>query len=280
MPDQRNNDEIDLLELFLKSVNIIQANFWLIVLFFILGSALGLAYFYSSKKIFENKMIISSDILTASYSRVLFETVNKHLGEGDSKRIASAFNISEDDAKQISSLKIENLTKADADALKETDRYLITAEVYDQSILPELQRGLISYLENNEFVKVRVEQNKTFLKEMITSTEREIKDMDNLKVRIFNGEFFQQTKGNIMFDPTSVNSKILELSEKKIKYQNDLQISNSVQLIEGFSSFQNPVKPKLSVSMAAGSMVGLFFVALLIAFKGIRKLLHIAETAK
>ena len=73
---------------------------------------------------------------------------------------------------------------------------------------------------------------------MIASVDKEIKDMEQLKARIANGEFFQATKGNVMFDPTTVNSKIIELTERKIDYENKLQLSNSVQVIEGFTRFQ------------------------------------------
>lgn len=280
MPDQKKNDEVDLFEFLLRVVNIFRKNFWLIVVFFLLGSALGVGFFFSSKKVFENKMIISSDILTESSAKTLFENANRYLREANSKVLAAQFQISEMAARQIGSLKIEALTKAESEDQKESERLLITVEVYDQQILPELQQGLIRYLENNDFAKIRVEQKKTYFKQMLSSVEKEIKDMENFKTRIFSGDFFQSNKGNIMFDPTVVNSKILELTEKKIGYQNGLEIVNSVQVIDGFTKFERPIRPKLSLTIASGSFVGLIFVGLLIAFKFIRELLRIAETAK
>ena len=38
------------LKLFLKAVTIIRANFWLIVIFFLIGTGLGLAYYYYFQK--------------------------------------------------------------------------------------------------------------------------------------------------------------------------------------------------------------------------------------
>jgi len=280
MPDYKKEDEIDLLELFLKAVNTFRANFWLIACFFLVGSTIGLVYFFSSKKVYESKMIVSSAILTESYTKILFENATKHIKEGNTNKISGQFHISEAAAQSIVSLEIETLGVSETNVVKENDRFLITAEVFDLQILPDLQRGIIDYLENNDFVKVRVEQNKGFLKQMLAAVEKEINDMEQFKVRIFNGDFFQSAKGNIMFDPTTVNSKILELNEKKINYQNLLQLSNSVQVIEDFSRFEKQSQPTLSISLMSGSMVGIFFVALVIGFKSIRKLISMADAAK
>lgn len=276
MPDQKKNDEIDLVEFFLRAVNTFRANFWLIIFFFLLGSVLGLVYFFSSKRVFENKMIISSGILTESYTKTLFENANRYVREGNKGVLAKQFNISDKAAREINSLKIETLTKAEG----ESERLVIIVEVFDQQILPELQRGLIHYLENNDFAKIREEQKKSYLKQMLSSVEKEIKDMEEFKIKIFSGDFFRSNKGNVMFDPTTVNSKILELIEKKISYQNNLEIVNSVQVIDGFTQFEKPTRPRLSLSLMSGALVGLFFVGLLIAFKSIRKLLSMAEAAK
>ena len=278
MEKVNRQDEIDLLELFLKGLNVIRANFWVIVLFFLIGIALGLASYYTSRKIYENKMVISSGILTKSYSKNIVDRLNRHRRENNLRAIMSLLNISETAVKEIGFIKIEGIT--DDDESKESDRFMVTVEVFNQDILPALQNGLVQYLESNEFVKVRVEQNRSYLKQMISKVDEEIKDMEELKKSISNGSFFQNIRGNLMFDPTTVNSKILELTKEKINLQNSLVLVNSVQVIEGFTKFDRPTKPKLSISLVVGSVLGLFAVALLIAFKSIRKLLRMADAAK
>ena len=280
MVDQKKNDEIDLIDLLLKVVRTFRANFWLIILFFFLGSAFGLAYFFTSKKVFENKMIVSSEILTESYTKTMFENANRYRREGNGRLLAAQFHISEKAAMEIVSLTVEPLTKTEAEDLKESKSLLITVQVFDEQILPELQRGLISYLENNEFAKIRVEHKRTYMKHMLASVEKEIKDLEEFKLRIFRGDFFQSAKGNVMFDPTIVNSKILELKDRKIGYENNLQIVSGIQVIDGFTKFENPSKPKLFSSLLAGSLAGLFIVGLAITFNSIRKLLTMAEATK
>ncbi|HZB13096.1 MAG TPA: hypothetical protein VE467_08715, partial [Chryseolinea sp.] len=129
-------------------------------------------------------------------------------------------------------------------------------------------------------VKIRVEQNKNYLKQMISKVQQEIKDLEELKKRIYNGDFFANTNGNVSFDPTTVNSKIIDLTKEKITLENSLEVANSVQVIEGFTTFEKPIRPKRSISLSAGATLGLIFAGIFIGFKIIRKTLQLADAAK
>lgn len=276
-PDTNRNGEIDLVELLLKAVITIRINFWLIVVFFVVGSGLGATHFMTARKQYESKMIISSNILTTSYAKFLFDNVNEYLRERENKSVAADLNITEDMTRDIAGLEIENLTKTEGNKITESDRYLITAHVYDNKVLPGLQQGVVAYLENNEFVKVRVNQQRVFLREMIASIDQELADLKQFKTSIYDGKFFNTAKGAVMFDPTTVNSKIVELTQKRVEYQHTLELSSSVQTIEGFTPFSRVAKPKLLTSLVAGSTLGLVFVGIFIAIKSIRRLLRMAE---
>lgn len=271
-------DEVDLMEIFLKILNAIRTNFWLILLFFFIGTALGLAFYYSSNKVYESEMVVSSGILTSSFSEALVEKLNRHRREVNTKAIKELLNCSDETAKSLVKLEIEKMSQVDE--LKEADKFTITAEVLNQDILPDLQRGLVFYLENNEYVRVRVEQNRKYLQQMVSKLDAEIKDMEEFKQKLTNGVFFETARGNVMFDPTTVNSKILDLTKERINLQHSLELSESVQVIEGFTKFERHSRPRLLVSLISGSFVGLFFVGLFLAFKSIRKILRMADKAK
>jgi len=280
MAELKAKEDLDLFETFLKAVRIVVVNFWLFVIFFVGGTAFGAILFYTSAKVYESRMIVSSSILTDSYVKVMFENASKYLKQGNSDVLAEQLHVSPTTAMGISTLEIENLSSVLSNSPKENERFLITAEVYDLKILPELQKGLVTYLETNDFVKVRVEQNRALYKEMLKTVEKEIEDMGELKKKISSGDFFQAAKGNVMFDPTTVNSKIVELTEKKIGYQNSLQLSNSVQVIDGFTKFKRHSNPKISVLMISGATSGLIIAGLIIFYKVVRGLLWEAKPAK
>jgi LPS O-antigen subunit length determinant protein (WzzB/FepE family) len=275
---QKRSDEIDLLELFLKGILTLKASFLAVLVLFLVGIASGLVYFYSSTKFYQNRMIVSSTILTQSYARVMFENANKLIGEGNVASLASQFKVSQAAVEKISSISVEGLSKTPGEEFKESERFVIIVETSGEQALPELQKGLINYLEDNDFVKVRVEQNRRTLQQMLSAVTQEINDLQELKSRISDGLFFQVARGNVMFDPTTVNSKILELSERKLNYGNALELSNSVQIVEGFSEFKKESRPRLTSSLVGGALLGFLLAGTFLAIKGLRRLLKIAAS--
>ncbi|HRK53723.1 MAG TPA: Wzz/FepE/Etk N-terminal domain-containing protein [Cyclobacteriaceae bacterium] len=277
MEKQTGNDEIDLVELLVKAVLLIKRNLVQIIIFFVVGTGLGYAYASLAPKVYESKMLISSEILTESYSEKIFETLQNLVKEQNYEDLSSKIGLTVDESKSVSKIKIESALKDKPQKEEEKRFFLITVELTDQSIQPKLQNGLIQFLQQIDFVKVRVEQRKKYYSDLIKQIDTEIQSLEEFKSKIYDGNFFQNSKGNVMFDPTTVNSKIVELTKERINYQNALETANSVQVVEGFTQFDKPIWPKKSVSLAAGASLGLFLVGIMIAFKSIRKLVRFAE---
>jgi uncharacterized protein involved in exopolysaccharide biosynthesis len=273
MVENKGAEEIDLLRLLLKAVKILENNILLIASFFVVGSLVGFLWYSMAKKVFESKLLISSNILTESYSKELIGKLDALVRDGNLGTLAKRLNLTESEAKSIQKFEIANADLR-SDLLKESEKvYLaITVRVSDQQVLIKLQEKIVSYLENNEYVKVRVEQKKHALSMVLKTINEEISGLEDFKIRIYKGDFLASAKGNIMFDPTTVNTKIVELTEKKALVETDLALIKSVQVIDGFTVYNRPISPKLSVSLASGSSVGLLFVVLFIAFKALRKI--------
>lgn len=274
-----NSDEIDLLELLARIVISIKSNFKLILGAFLVGSLLGLAYYQFVPKSYESRMLISSEILTESYSKTIAEDLNKLIRERNIESLSSKLNITPKEALALGKLEVKNaIEKADGRKEEEKNYLTISCQTSDNSIWPSLQNGLISFLENNDYVKIRVEQKKKYFTQVIEKIDKELVDLNDLKSRIANGQVTQSSKDNlILFDPTTVNTKILDLNKEKINLQNQLEIVNSIQVVEGFTVFEKPISPKLSISLSAGASFGLFIVALIIGFKSLRKIVSLSE---
>ncbi len=277
MEKQTGNDEIDLVELLVKAVLLIKRNLVQIIIFFVVGTGLGYAYASLAPKVYESKMLVSSDILTESYSEKLFESLQGLIKEKNYNELSARIGLTPTESESLSKIKIESALKDKPQKEDEKKFFLITVELTDQSIQPKLQNGLIQFLQQIDFVKVRVEQRKKYYSDLIKQIDTEIQSLEEFKSKIYDGNFFQNSKGNVMFDPTTVNSKIVELTKERINYQNALETANSVQVVEGFTQFDKPIWPKKSVSLAAGASLGLFLVGIMIAFKSIRKLVRFAE---
>jgi len=274
-----NSDEIDVLELLARMVIGIKTNFKLIVGAFLIGSLFGLAYYQFIPKAYESRMLISSEILTESYSKTIAEDLNKLIKERNIESLSSKLNLSPTEALFISRLEVKNaIEKADGRKEEEKNYLTITCRASDNSIWPKLQSGLINFFETNEYVRIRVDQKKKYNTLVIEKIDKELLDLNELKTRIANGQITQSSPDNlIFFDPTTVNTKILDLNKEKINLQNELETVNSVQLVEGFTVFEKPVSPKLSISLSAGASFGLFIVAIIIVFKSLRQIISLSE---
>lgn len=280
MTENKSSEDIDLLQLLIKTLKIIKSNTIIIVSFFLVGSLIGFLWYSTAPKVYESKMMVSSEILTESYSKELIENLNQLISENNPVAFASKLNLSAEESQKIRKIEIEN-ANGKPETLKEDEKIflIITVFISDQSILPKLQKNIIAYLENNDYARVRVEQKKKFYLSMITKVNEEISGLEDFKNKIYKGDFFATVKGNVMFDPTSVNTKIIDLTKQRIEYENSLQIVNSVQVVNSFTIFSKPTSPKLSISLVSGAFIGLIFVGILIAYKGIRKIMSLDENS-
>lgn len=276
---QSATDEIDLLQLLAKIVLLIKVNFKAIVFAYFFGAFLGFAFYQFSPKVYESRMLISSDILTESYSKPLVEDLEKLAKEKNFSALSSRLKLTVQQAGSLGKMKIENATEKGEVSKEQEKNYLtVTCQSQDNAIWPSLQNGLINFFETNSFVKIRVEQHKKFFNEIIGKLNKEIADLESLKIKIMNGDLSSKSKENmVLMDPTTINSELIELNIQKMNFINSLEIVNSVQLVEGFTVFIKPASPKLSISLVAGSSFGLFCVLLFIGFKSIRKMIRLSE---
>lgn len=275
-----SSDEINLEELLLRIILLIRRNLGLIIAFFVIGTALGFTYSMLGTKIYEGKMLITSEFLTDSYADKLSKNLNSIIADGNTELLAAKLNLTRDEASKINTIDIEGVQKerpSQNENIKQPYFLFITARTTDPEILPRLEKGLIFYFENNEFSKIRVEQNRIYWEKMLAKIENEIQSLEKFKARIYEGNFFEASKGNVMFDPTEVNSKIVELTELKLEYEKELVLNKSAQVVEGFNKPNHPVKPNRIISLAAGATLGLILVSILIAFKWVRKVVRWAD---
>ncbi len=274
-----NHDEIDLMELLARIVIGVKSNFRFLLIAFLMGSTLGVIYYQFSPKSFESKMLISSDILTESYSKTMTGDLVKLIKEKNVTSLSSKLGLSESQAASLSDIEIKSAIEK-SDNIKEQEKTYLTivCRSNDNTIWPALQNGLINFFETNNFVKIKVNQRTKYFTQIIEKIDKELIDLNELKGKIASGQLTQSSKENlVLFDPTTVNSKILELNKEKIDLQNKLELVNSIQLIEGFTVFEKPVSPKLSFSLATGASFGLIIVGVILAFTSLRKIVSLSE---
>ncbi|MEL7002540.1 MAG: hypothetical protein AAFN93_07370 [Bacteroidota bacterium] len=138
----------------------------------------------------------------------------------------------------------------------------------------------MAYLENNEYVKKRIELNKNRNKILLQKVRADIREMDSLKNDFLKGELYVTGPGNnlALFDPTDIYAKIMLLNKEEISYLQNLELIDSIQLIEGFTPFKRPISPKRLTSIATGGLMGLLLIIGIIFILELRSYIRKLET--
>ena len=264
---QLPSDEIDLGELLLKLFKIVNRNKFTLLILTALGVALGTVNYYLKEPIYESSMMLRSDILTEAYSETLTDNLKRLIQERNDALLSEKLSITAEEASHLVDIKVESVEEANTPvgAVKNII-FLISVEITDNGILENLQAGIVNFLENNEFVKKRIDLRRKRFEALVSQVNKEIKEIDSLKKRMNEGIIYNQQGANlVVLDPSNVYEKALSLFKEELTYQENLELIDSIQLIEGFTAFKNPIAPRLSISGGSGLMVGLF-LALIIVF--------------
>ena len=264
---QLPSDEIDLGELLLKLFKIVNKNKLTLIIFTALGMAGGITRYYLKVPVYESSMMLRSDILTEAYSETLTDNLKRLIEERNDTLLSEKLSITVEQASHLVDIKVESVEEANTPvgAVKNII-FLISVEITDNRILENLQAGVVNFLENNEFVKKRIDLRRKRFEALVSQVNKEIKEIDSLKKRMNRGMIYNQQGGNlVVLDPSNVYEKALSLFKEELTYQENLELIDSIQLIEGFTAFKNPIAPRLSISGGSGLLVGLF-LALIIVF--------------
>jgi capsular polysaccharide biosynthesis protein len=76
--------------------------------------------------------------------------------------------------------------------------------------------------------------------------------------------------GAFLTDPASINEIIVDLYEKRLLVDEKLRFIDDIQVIEGFSRFEKPDSPKLSICLVMGFAAGLLIAIVIVAIRGVQ----------
>lgn len=267
--ETKNQDEIDLVALAVKFVRTIRKNIVLISLMVLAGA--GAAYVWASAypKTYQSKMLMTSDILTFSYAEKLINTLHELAGEGNYETLEQRLNLSRGQVENIAALTLTSGVEGAGLEERKKNYLVISVRLKKLEGLDSLQHGLVQYFENNDFVKIRVRQRKELYQQLVKDVETEIQSLEVLKQNMYSGDFIGKTKGNIMFDPTIVNTKIIDLKRHLFNYRDSLELVNSVEVIDGFTSFNTPIAVRKKTATLVGAFLGGLLAFTIIAFRAL-----------
>lgn len=261
------DEEIDLHLMVRNTYLFFQRNILGLLLGAVAGLLLGVVVYFAMPRTFESQLVFTSDILTQSYTGEFQDNISKLVRERNDSLLANRFSLSVPQAATLKLFKIETLSSVvNQDGIQTT--FGITVRTTQRSILPDLQAGIINHLRNNEYVKPRVRQREAMYKTLIQKLDAEINSLDSLKDRFVKGKPISATgSGMLLVDPANIYSTLVDLTRQKLEYQNSLELFYSIQLVDGFTPFKEPVSPKLWLNLLIGFAAGFLLTLMILIFR-------------
>lgn len=266
------SDEIDLLDLSIKFYRGFIKNLKILSLASLIGLLCGLSYYLVKPKVYQARMVLNSDVLAFPACKILTEDLNKLVAEGNYVELKKRSHIDSTEAKNIFEFLSEDLTEKSLDNKERPTTFVISIKFKSKIQFEKLQASIVDYFKTNEFSKSKEKERKMFYQGMIDQTTFELNELEKLRARFLEGKLYNGLEAKtILFDPTSINSRILDLTREKLNNQIKLSSLDTIQLIQGFTNFSKPIGPSLLKNVGGGAIVGLFLALITIAFKAFRK---------
>ncbi len=276
-----NADEIDLLHLLAKVTRFLVRN-WLIIVLSIAGCViLSWVAYRNAPGVFASEMVVQSKVLSQSYASQVVKNLQKQISEKDDSSIAAQLSITAAEASLLVKISVETPFSDRVNMLEEDKLvFLLPVQVSDPHVLPKLQRGLISFFENLEFVKLRVAEKRKGYQKLIVMIDQEIGALDSLPKAntgvLYPPRILKKPGKDVrilnpaLFDASAVNVFMLK---DKIEAQEKLAILlNGIEVIQGFTPFRRPIEPKFSNYMGAGFSSGILLALVLLGLRLMQQL--------
>ena len=249
--DGLRQDDIDLIALLERSILFFRKYKWAFLASIIVGLLLGFLRYQSLPAVYKSRMVIHSFILTNQNDIQIVANWNAVLKSDESAALTSTFNLGEDILCKVKQIKAEEIQKIFTPT--NPNGFIIDVLVTDNSILDDLQKGIVYAFENSDYVKDRLAAKRIRLQELIDKTGIELKKMDSTKKIVENligGK--GSSSSALIVDASTINRQWIEMNEKFLSLKEELKFSNAVQVLQGFSKFKKPAGPNLFVWLFLG----------------------------
>jgi hypothetical protein len=160
----------------------------------------------------------------------------------------------------------------------------ITVRTLSPTIIGYIQKALVTYLHDNEYIKKRIESNQISLRARREKLINDLGEMDSLKGIIYanyKSMAVQQRQGsnNVILSDKSVTNPV-EIYEQDLIIYNQLQVvdeqlrlQRDFEVVEGFTEFTEPATPGLFRTVFYSLLLGIVVAYLDVALRALNRYL-------
>jgi hypothetical protein len=268
-----DSEEIDLVKIVVGLFNFIRTNFWIFVAFNALSISAGVIYFLRTEKIYSSRFTGECMLLPDGRTIELLKDLDGLRKNEDWALLGRRLGMHPNHVIKIKEIlplpnaTIDKESRGTEDYVSQYNpmpfSFSVVVKVTDNSILPELQKGMIRYLSNNPYNSIRVSRFIENRKSLLISINAEIARLDSFfqldRVIRFKSVSKPETNNEI-----SYKDLLYELHEKKEIIEDELRFALPVRIIQEFTPFKKhiyPVKWQIAlVALICANAAALLFI--------------------
>ncbi len=289
------SEEVDFLEVIKNALRVYKKWKKFILFSLLIGTSLAALYFFVVPKTYLTRMYVASNLLKGPSFIILLDDLQKQLKEKNFEEVAANLNLEVEAVKKIQKIEVfsaknfaekefsDLITQADNDDEKELNNseFVIQAFIDDNMIAKQLEKGIIFYIENNTFTKMKSKQRKDGLRSVRKRLQSELTELDSLRYSL-NDMYTKKGKSGessiIMNDPSAIYNNILNLFRTEIATKDDIETPDII-IIQGFTTFKKHHSPKLSICLMVGFFGSFVFSIFYIIYSELKRKLNEGEVA-
>ncbi len=256
-------DEIDLYELLL----VLWRRKRVIFVTFLVFVITGVLYVWFSPRVYRQTILVKLPInnlplttvplVSNEEAKEMINSLEELLRERNYSRLAKVLKLPEG--------KVHSLVRFSPRTVRGSSTLLkVTIEAYDPLLLPVIDQRLISFINENPYLRDKIKIWKTTLKEKERTISVKLSNLEKLKNYLLS----QIQKGKLQllgFNPLDLEGYILDLKQELEVLKAQERLISGAELVVAGALPRHPAKPRVGVILAVVGVAGIF-VGIFLAF--------------
>ena len=264
-------EELNLKQLFTDFVNFISRNKKTLLAFIMLGVFSVIIFQNLKPSYYDTQAICMSGI--AEYERIeqleelsqrtavdLINYLQINISNKDHDQLALLLDISAQTASNIKSVEAEQLYQQDMnEKFYALNKFEVRLSVFDNNIINDIQKGLIYYFNNNNFIKDYHEMYLNSSNSLVSEIKDEMNVLSNMRLEGAKNNL-DLSSVNIISgkDENTISNQIISLAQLKEEIKTNQMLLNPLVFVQDFAKTNKTERDILVWSLLSGFISLLF----------------------
>ncbi len=238
-----------------------------LILFGIVGAAVGAGIWFLNPKVYEAEMTVSYNHYEKKIYADMLVKLNKLIESKSYASLSDLLSIPESDAEKLKGVKGLNIKREELTEDLSTEKvpFYIVVKVTDLSVLSKLEDALVRYLDGTEFIQTRLAYMKEKSERELAFLENRLHTVDSLSNLLILQE------GNLLNEKRVTRMELLQetlaLYERIQSVKGSLAFNLNIEVLDGFIANEEPSGKRLPFWVLYGFVAGVLFWLVVLLFR-------------